>query len=64
MHISQVPEAVFVIEPRHVLGYCHVPKVASSLWMIHYAEMNNLPQNTIQQKSKAMTLHLSAKMII
>ena len=57
MHGIQAPQAIFVTEPHHVLGYCHVPKVASTLWMTDFAEMNHLPQNMIQKKLKSFSLH-------
>ena len=40
-----------VIEPSHTIGYCHVPKVASSTWMLAFAKMNGLIDETNQCKS-------------
>ena len=57
IHDSQVPEALFVTEAKNVIGYCHVPKVASTLLMTNFAELNNLNESMIQNKLKAMTLH-------
>ena len=57
MHNIQVTEALFVTEPKNLLGYCHVPKVASTLWMSNFAGMNMLDQTMIEEKLKAMSLH-------
>ncbi len=37
------PKIVLVTDPEKSLAYCHVPKVASSAWMLIFAELN---QNT------------------
>ena len=40
-----------------MLAYCHVPKVASSAWMLTFADMNLVPVGTILQKFKSRSLH-------
>ena len=40
-----------------ILGYCHVPKVASSAWMTMFAELNFLSKDLIKRQMKSMSLH-------
>jgi len=36
-------KVVLVTDPEQRLAYCHVPKVASSAWMIIFSDLNRLP---------------------
>ena len=56
-HNTKLPRALFVTEPNGVLGYCHVPKVASTAWMTIFAEMNHLPERIITSLLKRLSLH-------
>lgn len=40
-----------------ILGYCHVPKVASSAWMTMFAELNFMSKGLVKDKLKTMSLH-------
>ena len=35
-----------MMEPSRAIAFCHVPKVASTLWMLVYAKMNELLNET------------------
>ena len=39
------------------LAYCHVPKVASSAWMLTFAEMNHLEKSVVEILQKKLALH-------
>ena len=45
------PEIVLVTDPEEKLAYCHVPKVASSAWMLVFAELN---QNKLRDQVSAL----------
>ena len=44
-------------EPNKELAYCHVPKVASSSWMLTFAEMNLVDNETMMREFKKNALH-------
>ena len=48
---SDYTTVTLVTEPSHTLGYCHVPKVASSSWMLAFAKMNGLIKEKDKRKS-------------
>ena len=39
-------KVTLVMEPSRSIAFCHVPKVASTLWMLVYAKMNELLNET------------------
>ena len=39
-------KVTLVMEPSRAIAFCHVPKVASTLWMLVYAKMNELLNET------------------
>ena len=48
---------ILTTEPNNKLAYCHVPKVASSSWMLTFAEMNFVDHDTITNLFKKDALH-------
>ena len=46
-----------ITEPQGMLGYCHVPKVASTTIMTSFAEMNFLEYDAIEKYLKELSLH-------
>ena len=54
---EKVPTAVITTEKTNQLAYCHVPKAASSLWMLAFADMNYLNKNETQRLHKKLALH-------
>ena len=54
---DKVETAVLTTEKRHQLAYCHVPKVASTSWMLTFAEMNHLKNNETENLTKKLSLH-------
>ena len=44
-------------EWTHQLGYCHVPKAASSSWMLTFADMNRISKAETQKLHKDLALH-------
>ena len=57
MKYEKVEETLITTDKTHQLGYCHVQKVASSSWMLAFAEMNHLDTNVIDDLIKNMALH-------
>ena len=57
MKKEKVDETVITTEKTNHLGYCHVPKVASSSWMLTFAEMNHLNKNLTNDLHERMALH-------
>ena len=53
----QHPEVTLTTEPQKELAYCHVPKVASSSWMLTFAEMNRINPDKIDSLFKKKALH-------
>ena len=49
--------AVITTEETKRLAYCHVPKVASSAWMLTFAEMNHLEKSVVENLQKNLALH-------
>ena len=39
-------KVALVMEPSRAIAFCHVPKVASTLWMLVFAKMNELLNET------------------
>ena len=54
---DKVDMAVITTEKTHRLAYCHVPKVASSSWMLTFADMNHLNKNETENLHKNLALH-------
>ena len=54
---EKIEEIIITTEKKHQLAYCHVPKVASSLWMMAFAEMNNIDKNLAERLLKRNALH-------
>ena len=48
---------VITTEMSRKLAYCHVPKVASSLWMLAFADMNYMDKNLTKNLLKKNALH-------
>ena len=57
MTVEKVKMAVITTENTNQLAYCHVPKVASSSWMLTFAEMNDLDKNLTETLHKKLALH-------
>ena len=53
----KLPGVSLITEPTEKLAYCHVPKVASTAWMLSFAEMNLIPASSIKSMNKANSLH-------
>ena len=56
-HSIQFPGATLITEKKDLLAYCHVPKAASTSWMLTFADMNLVPLNDILRFYKSMQLH-------
>jgi hypothetical protein len=54
---DKVEETLITTDTDNQLGYCHVQKVASSSWMLLFAEMNHLDNNVIDDLLKKIALH-------
>ena len=49
--------AIITTEETKRLAYCHVPKVASTLWMLTFAEMNHMEDNLTTYLHNHLALH-------
>ena len=49
--------AIITTEETKRLAYCHVPKVASTLWMLTFAEMNHMEDNLTMYLNNHLALH-------
>ena len=54
---EKIEEMIITTEMTHQLAYCHVPKVASSLWMVAFAEMNSMDKTQTESLLKRNALH-------
>ena len=54
---DKVTTTVITTEKTHRLAYCHVPKVASSSWMLTFADMNHLNKTETENLHKKLALH-------
>ena len=52
-----MPGVTLITEPTKKIAYCHVPKVASTAWMLSFAEMNLIPVSIVKSMNKANSLH-------
>lgn len=53
----QYPGAILVTEPKNALTYCHVPKIASTSWMLTTADMNPITSDEVEKLYQSRSLH-------
>ena len=53
----QHPQVILTTEPKGKLAYCHVPKAASSSWMLAFAELNLVDHDEMISLFKTKSLH-------
>ena len=52
-----MPGVTLITEENKKLAYCHVPKVASTAWMLSFAEMNLISASDIKSMNNENSLH-------
>ena len=46
IQVSYDYKVKLVMEPSRTVAYCHVPKIASTAWMLGFAKMNGFLNET------------------
>jgi hypothetical protein len=56
-------DVIFVTNKSGLLAYCHVPKAASTTWMLAFAQMNSLTSNVTEMEELFASGRLHGKMM-
>ena len=52
LQVTSDTKVKLVMEPSRTIAYCHVPKIASTAWMLGFAKMNGFLKETDTRKIK------------
>ena len=50
LQVTSDTKVKLVMEPSRTIAYCHVPKIASTAWMLGFAKMNGFLNKTDTRK--------------